>query len=447
MQITAVFDIGKTNKKFILFDEHFQPIHQEQITVSEIKDDDGYPCDDLATMEEWVIDTFKKAMSNPAYQITRLNFSTYGATIVNLDEAGKPATSLYNYLKPYPPELQQQFMNQNGGEAVFCMETASPALGMLNSGLQLYWLKHNKSQVFAQIHRTLHLPQYFAFLFTGRLNGEFTTVGCHTGLWDFKRNTYHNWVQKEGITPLLPEVRSASTSCKINWNGYPLEVGIGINDTSANLVPYMMQQDASFLLLSTGTWSIALYPFSKDPLTPEELQQDCLYFIRHDGRPVKVARLFLGNEYQLQVRDMTNFFSKPEDYHKQIRFDYKIYSEWRNTSFRNFKWKSLNLSGIKSQSDAKTDFSVFHSFEEAYHQLMIALTDIQIQRIRLALGTGKIRKLFVDGGFVNNEVFLELLKIQLADTEIITSHQPIGSATGAAMVMNISKIKNTFQDS
>ena len=444
MQITAVFDIGKKNKKFIIFDEHFQPIHQEQITVTEIKDDDGYPCDDLATIEEWVIETFKKAMSDPSQQITRLNFSTYGATIVNLDEAGKPATSMYNYLKSYPPDLQQQFMNQNGGEAVFCTETASPALGMLNSGLQLYWLKHRKSHAFAQIHRTLHLPQYFSSLFTRRLNSEFTTVGCHTGLWDFKRNTYHNWVQKEGIIRLLPEVISTSTSHKINWNGSPLEVGIGINDTSANLVPYIMQQDASFLLLSTGTWSIALYPFSNDPLTPEELQQDCLYFMRHDGRPVKVARLFLGNEYLLQVRDMTNFFNKPEDYHKQIRFDHKIYSECTNTSYRNFKWKSLNLSGIKSQSDAKTDFSVFLSFEEAYHQLMIALTDIQLRRIRLALGSGKIRKIFVDGGFVNNEVFLALLKIRLADLEIITSHQPTGSALGAAMIMNIINTENTL---
>ena len=43
---------------------------------------------------------------------------------------------------------------------VFARKTASPLLGSLNSGLQLYRLKKEQPEVFQKIHHALHLPQY-----------------------------------------------------------------------------------------------------------------------------------------------------------------------------------------------------------------------------------------------------------------------------------------------
>lgn len=437
MSAAAIFDIGKTNKKFIIFDQAFNIIHQEEITIPETKDDDGFPCDDLTAIEEWMKSTFEDAISNASYKISKLNFSTYGATIVNLDYKGKPVTSLYNYLKPFPPELQEQFLDENGGEAVFCPQTASPVMGMLNSGLQLYWLKYLKPDLFTNIHQTLHLPQYFQYLFTGKMTCDFTSIGCHTGLWDFNESRYHSWVQKEEISPLLPEIIPTSTTYKINWKGQPLEVGVGINDSSASLLPYVQQGNEPFLLLSTGTWSAALFPYRKDLLTLEELRQDCVNFLRIDGKPVTVSRLFLGNEYHLQVEDMTAYFGKPKDYHKNINFDEQLYHRILNTPSQPNKWKSIDLPGIKPNPTANMDYNKFQSFEEAYHYLMQQLMILQQQRIKLALGSSKVRKVYVDGGFTKNEVFLKLMEIHLPGMEIIPSHHPLGSALGAAMVMNI----------
>ena len=180
MSATAIFDIGKTNKKFVIFDGGFQPLHQEQITIPEIEDDDGYPCDDLTAIEEWMETTLSKALSNLDFKITKLNFSTYGATIVNLGKSVKPVTPMYNYLKPYPDDLLEQFMDGIGGHEAFSTQTASPLLGMLNSGLQIYWLKYRKPHLFKRIDCSLHLPQYFSYLFTGKRSGEYTTVGCHS---------------------------------------------------------------------------------------------------------------------------------------------------------------------------------------------------------------------------------------------------------------------------
>ena len=39
-KVTAVFDIGKTNKKFFLFDKDFKEVHKEYIMFDEIVDED-----------------------------------------------------------------------------------------------------------------------------------------------------------------------------------------------------------------------------------------------------------------------------------------------------------------------------------------------------------------------------------------------------------------------
>jgi sugar (pentulose or hexulose) kinase len=42
MEVLAVFDIGKTNKKFLLFDSGLKLVHQEEIQFTEIADDKGF---------------------------------------------------------------------------------------------------------------------------------------------------------------------------------------------------------------------------------------------------------------------------------------------------------------------------------------------------------------------------------------------------------------------
>ena len=51
--VTAIFDIGKTNKKFFLFDENLNEIKEEYVQFPTIKDDDGFECDDLEKITKW----------------------------------------------------------------------------------------------------------------------------------------------------------------------------------------------------------------------------------------------------------------------------------------------------------------------------------------------------------------------------------------------------------
>jgi len=193
--VIAVFDIGKTNKKFLLFDEKYKVVHQESISIPEIVDEDGFPCEDLDTLVEWVDEKWAEGLKNRNFKIKALNFTTYGASLVFLDASGKRLGCMYNYLKPFPPELQTEFEKKYGD---LSLETASPRLGMLNSGMQLYWLKNIKPEIFEATKYAMHFPNFLAYHFSGKAVSDLTSIGCHTILWDFEKEFYHPWVRKEG---------------------------------------------------------------------------------------------------------------------------------------------------------------------------------------------------------------------------------------------------------
>ena len=443
---TAVFDIGKTNKKFSVFDENLSEIHREYTTLPETTDEDGFATEDLPLLTEWMKETLRKAMAPGGFPISKLNFSAYGASFVHVDAQGEPATPLYNYLKPFPERTEKTFFGLAGGKEDFCVRTASPWLGMLNSGLQLYWLKEERPDAFANIRHSLHFPQYTAFLFSGEARSEFTSIGCHTGLWDFTAGWYHDWVDGAGIGQLFPATVPATQRTTVLVNGQPVEVGAGIHDSSAALLPYLLSSPEPFLLLSTGTWNITFNPFSRDPLTPAELGKDCLNYMRMDGAPVKASRLFFGNEFNRQTRLMGERFGKTEsNYHYTITFDEALYRRWSADPAPYFHFESLQYPDGSIASAPETRWDAFPTVEDAFHRLMIELMRLQKEAIRLVAGAAPVRKLFVDGGFSQSDIFINLLRKDFPGAELVVSPSPLGSSLGAAMAVNSEEVARNYQ--
>src|SRR5690606_38045844 len=160
--VIAIFDVGKTNKKLFLFDEDYKIVYEKSARFIETVDEDGDPCENLESLRLSVFDSLREVFKRPEFDVKAVNFSAYGASLVYIDKEGKPLAPLYNYLKTYPEKLKKQFYDTYGGEAVFSKETASPVLGSLNSGMQLYRLKHENPDLFQQLHYALHLPQYLS---------------------------------------------------------------------------------------------------------------------------------------------------------------------------------------------------------------------------------------------------------------------------------------------
>lgn len=435
--VIAIFDIGKTNKKFFLFDEDLNEINEEYVKFPTITDDDGDECDDLEKITRWAKDTVEALCKHPAYEIKALNFSTYGASFVSIDENGKPLTPIYNYLKDFPEDLHREFYEAYP-EATINLATASPTLGMLNSGLQLYWLKRKKPEIFEKVAYSLHLPQYISFLFSGEAVSEPTSIGCHTKLWDFPKKDYHEWVYKEGIAEKLPRQVPTTQSFERLICGKKVQVGVGIHDSSSALASYLIKINEPFILISTGTWSITLNPFPHEELSLEELQNDCLNFLSIHGQTVKASRFFLGYELDHQLEKLNAFFGKESKYYKDILPDEALVKrlldgETPGTFYPETIARTPLVKSIFPEN--RWEISGFPDFETAYHQLVYGLARMQVASLMLAKGGSDTKKVYIDGGFVHNKVFIRFLTELLEGYELEFSDFPLGSAYGAALML------------
>ncbi|WP_026955690.1 FGGY-family carbohydrate kinase [Algoriphagus vanfongensis] len=434
--VTAVFDIGKTNKKFFLFDESLQEVWHTYTRLEPIPDEDGFPAEPVLPMRDWMISTLKEALKSEEYEIKKLNFSGHGASFVHVDEQGEPVTPLYDYLKPFPEDLLSKFYQENGGKMDFCKQTSSPPLAMLNSGLQIYFIKHQKPDLFKKIKYSLHLPQYLSMLFTGQMVSDYTSIGCHTALWDFEKMDYHDWVKNESIEALLPPILPGNSLLQTKAEFGSIPCGIGVHDSSGALLPYLSQEKTPFALLSTGTWAISINPWNKSKLTKKQLKSDCLQFLSIQGQPIKISRLFIGEEHKYQIEQMYAHWDLPQGTYKKMKFDEHSFEKARACPEKKIAFRYLNPEDFGIEKGGGASLDSFTDFEEAYYCFIHELTELQVASLRLVLDDTEVRKLYVDGGFNANDIFLEMLRRKLPQMEIIPSDFPNGSALGAAMLVN-----------
>lgn len=425
-----IFDVGKTNKKAILYDYSYKEIWQTSTVLPEITDEDGFPCDDIHAILAWMKNVFSNLISDGTYQITHLNFSAYGASFVHVDESGNILTPLYNYTKPIPSDIRASFYEKYGNEKKLALETASPILDFLNAGLQLYYIKNRYPSVFERIKWSIHLPQFLSYYFTRWPVSELTSIGCHTALWNFSENDYHSWVYEEGITEKFPPLTPTGTCSEIAISGKLINIGVGIHDSSAALYPFSLLSDKPYLLLSTGTWSIVFNPYSTQPLTAEVLEKDGLIFLQPNGNSVKAARLFLGYACQQKLEEISHYFKYDLRNLSTESFDNHLLENITTAAQSYFSFPSLNREKIPSE---EADFSLFTSFKSAYYQMVWELSTYQIQAIKIASEGKKFHRMYIDGGFTKNEIFIQCLKMQLPTTEIIISDYSSGASLGAAM--------------
>jgi sugar (pentulose or hexulose) kinase len=432
--VIAVFDVGKTNKKVFFFDEQYKIVLERSAQFDETIDEDGDPCEDINLLTSWIKDTIEEITKLDKFIIKGVNFSAYGASFVHLDEQGNPLTPIYNYLKPYPPHLHEQFYAKYGGELLVSKETASPVLGNLNSGMQLYRLKYEKPEIFSKIKVSLHLPQYLSFLISGKAYTDITSIGCHTGLWDYTANTYHRWVTEEGIEEKLAPINATDFASELKINGLTRYAGIGLHDSSAALIPFLASFQEPFMLLSTGTWCVSLNPFNQSPLTEGELKKDCLCYISYKGNPVKASRLFAGNEHEQQTKKIAEHFNKPADFYKKLKYNveslnrlHKIQHEVNTTT----QSGDLLASGFELR-----DLKTFSSAEDAYHQLISDLMKLQTQASKLVLENTDVKRIFVDGGFSKNPIYMQLLASAFPEMEVFAASVAQATSIGAALAIH-----------
>ena len=430
-KVIAVVDIGKTNKKIFLFDKTFSIVYQKSIKFDEITDDDGYCCDDLDAIETWVQNGIKNIQDEGKYQIKAMNFSTHGASLVYLNKDGKRITPLYNYLKPLDLNDYSDFYKSQGGTEEFSRKTASPAYGMLNTGIQMLSLKRNKPETWEQVQAILHYPQYLSYIFTGKITADFTSVGAHTATWDFDNMEYHSWLKDENIT--LPEPCKGNEAVITKINGETIAVGTGLHDSSSSIIPILENEKGNdFVLLSTGTWIITMNPFSKETLTQHQLQNNCLCFMTPEKQQVKSSMQFLGRIHEVYLKTLSDFYKVDVDYHLDLVLNPTLCNELMDQNTRVFLSE-----GIDADFEAHPEYlQKFLSYETAYYQLIYEISKKVISAIELISDEkAELKDVYISGGFNKNKIFIAFLERLKPSITIKISDCKNESALGAALLM------------
>jgi sugar (pentulose or hexulose) kinase len=205
-----------------------------------------------------------------------------------------------------------------------------------------------------------------------------------------------------------------------------------LHDSSSALVPYLSSFHQPFILISTGTWCITLNPFNTEPLSEYELAHDCLCYLTFQRKHVKASRLFAGYEHEQQVAKLSEYFNTSASYYEKVDYDHDIIGWLKN----NIEQDNSPEFVPGASMFATRDLSAFNNYEEAYHQLMLDIMQKQVGSTNLVLKGTSVKRIFVDGGFSKNPVYMNLLSIAFPEAEVFAASVAQATAMGAALAIH-----------
>lgn len=298
MNVTAIFDVGKTNVKLCLVDVHGEVVWS-QSRQNDVVQWGPYPHFDVEGLWQWLLASLAKAAER--FSIETINVSTHGACAVLVDGDGAPMLPVMDYEFDGVEDYSERY---NAIRPAFS-RTFSPELPQgLNLGRQLYWQRDMFPEAFGRSEYLLLYPQYWVYRLSGVAVSEVTSLGCHTDLWCPDHDDYSSMVDVLGIRSKLPPMADASepvgcvTAEVSAQTGMPgnCRVYAGVHDSNASFARHL---DAGltppFSVVSTGTWVVTFSAGSELSVLDET--KDMLANVNVQGEPLACARFMGGREY------------------------------------------------------------------------------------------------------------------------------------------------------
>ena len=301
----AVIDIGKTNAKVVVLDAETGGEIAVVKTNNGVLKTSPYPHYDIERLWDFIIGALRSFAAVPGFDA--ISITTHGASAVLLDADGSLALPVLDYEHIYPQAVQEAYGHLRPAFA----ETFSPRLsGGLNVGAQIHYQKSAFPGDFDQVATILTYPQYWAFRLTGIAANEVTSLGCHTDLWNPTTGNYSSLVDTLGIRTLMAPVRSAfealgpvlPTLAADIGLAAPVPIYCGIHDSNASLLPHLVENEAPFAVVSTGTWVIS-FAVGGDLLHLDPAR-DALANVDAYGRAVPSSRFMGGREFEILAAEI-----------------------------------------------------------------------------------------------------------------------------------------------
>jgi sugar (pentulose or hexulose) kinase len=132
-------------------------------------------------------------------------------------------------------------------------------------------------------------------------------MGAHSDMWDPRALTWSSLVKRLNWERFLAPLRPAFDVLGPVKPGLARRLGLsaetavlcGIHDSSASLLPHVIEKDPPFTVVSTGTWTI-IFAVGGD-LDRLDPKRDTLANVTAFGDPVPCARFMGGREFEKLV--------------------------------------------------------------------------------------------------------------------------------------------------
>ena len=429
----ATFDIGKTNKKLIVFDDDLNPLFEDKAQIGEIVRD-GILCDDAERIVAWVKNSFQNAMRK--YDIKALSITTHGATVTYLRE-GRLNFPIVSYNHDINESIRRMFYEEFGDPfSLYAITGTPPWSRLLNVGIQIYWFRKSYPEKFAKTDTILFFPQYLTYELSGIKSCEVTSAGCHTYLFDFRKRWWSFIAEKLEVDQRSPDFTEVWRPIgKLAINGSEVTITPGIHDSNASILPYIARGQ-EFIFASTGTWCVFMNPYSGFNPRKEDLEENILYYADSFSRPVKSLIFPGGYEHDHYVKLIRDRFGvSPLGIPPNLQLIEEILKRKKDFVTPGL----IEKSGRFPYSKPKIIGDLFYKDpESAYHILNLSLA-IQSYAAIESISEERDIDAIVQGGFANNMIYLTILSALLPNRRILRSGFSETTSLGAALCAKCAK--------
>jgi len=294
----AVIDAGKTNTKIVLFGPDGRPV-AERKAASLNHEGPPYRAIDPAPLVELCRRILPEL--DAILPIDVVVPSAHGAALACLAADGSLPLPVMDYNAEPPPEIIAAYHKvQPPFEEVFC----SLLPMALTHGLQLFWQQQAFPREFARVRTVVTWIQYVAFLLSGKLVAEISSLACQTHLLNIRDGGYSSLVKRMGWEPLFPPMAQAWETIgtlrgEFLGGGFRGRGAVlaGVHDSNANYLRYLAAGNKKFTLISSGTWIIGFDTETGMENLIEE--KDTVSNTDVFGNHVGSSRFFGGHEFEL----------------------------------------------------------------------------------------------------------------------------------------------------
>ena len=419
-KLNIVLDIGKTNVKLTFVDS----FNNKTIKFFKTKQKNiyrhGIKILNSNSIFEWALK--KITYIGRKHNLDKFVCTAHGTSIalISYDDKELLACTDYEY------KFDKLFNNYKKIAPKFS-ESFSPFLeNGLNIGQQIYYLYKRKQKLIKETKYILNYPQYIVWKLTSSFSSEISYVGCHTHLWDFKRNKLSSFVKKIKLEKKFPQIRKAwDTIGRKQIGKSNLKIINGIHDSNASYLYFKNSDIKNFTLVSTGTWYIIFN--QKTPLKNLNPSLDMLANIDVFGKPVPTMRFMGGREYD-HLMGVFKISNKTRAIKNFSFHDYLIYPSY--ASGGGFSINKINIGFYEGLNKG-----------QIYYLICLYISFV----INFCLNQMKSSNtIILDGPITKNITIMKILSSLRKKQIVLKNKREIGTTLGATNLFNI-KMENKLQ--